>query len=739
MFLHTGVSIYDEMSLPRRLNYGEYERLWSYLRNLPAMKGKPFPPRTKNTVWNSLMGNTQLGSRAIVMSGILQFLPVGPLFQLRLRPLQLDLSHRLERRFGSYRFFEIDIPNLSGPKVPKALQDLGSIGRSILIDWLLNKHDFIGKVWAIFSNKPWRIRDRKKKKSSIQSDLDNNPTQRLFFFAINGNGFSPNKGTPSLKSPESWTVYGLLNWLRPAEENMTQPYLKLYARTLLALSRNAPTVKIDETQVRYKDDIKVAKEDMTDGAGRLSHALAMKIAVKLGLEYLPSGFQARFGEAKGFWSIDPSTTNVDEEWIEIYKSQQKWAREKPEEDPDYTDDAHWIFEVNNKSDELRSKDLPSQLLPILIDRAVDKSTMIDVIEKLLIKDLIETIQAQRIAMRNPLSCREWVQDTNCRLNEKVKLGATPFAAGLPIQLGDRMNMLLDAGFNPETCNFLREMCEILYRQKCDTLRGELKIHVARSTYAFMVPDFSGLLEPDEIFIHLSRNIGPSDTVFARSGCPLQQMEMLVARCPAHFASDIQKVKAVVKTNLLGLQDVIVFSTKGYPSLAQKLSGGDYDGDTAWICWEKAIVENFRNAEVPVQPKLVEEGFIEKVSTTYEELVGDKASDEATTIFLKKSLEFNLEQSMLGICTSFKDDFVYAYPDLRSPRLIYLATLLSYLVDEAKQGYIFKESHWQRFKKDALTGVKLAVPLYKQGGANNDIIRFSCRPENIMDRLKYVAQ
>jgi len=40
------------------------------------------------------------------------------------------------------------------------------------------------------------------------------------------------------------------------------------------------------------------------------------------------------------------------------------------------------------------------------------------------------------------------------------------------------------------------------------------------------------------------------------------------------------VKAVFKIELIGLKDIIVFSTKGNPSLAVKLSGGDHIGDIA---------------------------------------------------------------------------------------------------------------------------------------------------------------
>jgi hypothetical protein len=165
----------------------------------------------------------------------------------------------------------------------------------------------------------------------------------------------------------------------------------------------------------------------------------------------------------------------------------------------------------------------------------------------------------------------------------------------------------------------------------------------------MVPDFSGVLEADEVYIHFSESFVDELSPFA--GLPFKDVDVLVARSPAHYVSDIQRVRAVVKLELMGLKDVIVFSTKGNPSLAAKLSGGDYDGDQAWICWEPSIVENFLNARVPKLPDLVKDGYISQDTTTYEELV--KGEVDPTKSFLKNCFEFNLEDRLLGVPLSRK--------------------------------------------------------------------------------------
>jgi hypothetical protein len=465
---------------------------------------------------------------------------------------------------------------------------------------------------------------------------------------------------------------------------------------------------------------------MTDGAGRLSSALALKIVNVLGLSHLPSGFQGRIGDAKGLWSIDPRYYGEDE-WIEIYSSQRKWKRSgETHDDPDFKDPAHRTFEINKWSGRLKSADLNPQLLPILMDRATSKPAMRKAIEQLLKNDLTERIESQRLAMENPLSFRKWIRDANPRLGDRVKYGAVPFIAALPESLEEKLNMFLDAGFDPLKLRYLNSLAQKYYDQKCEELKKQLHITVPRSTYAYMVPDFAGVLEEDEIYIHISESF--VDELSPLSGCPLQGTDVLVARSPAHFASDIQKVRAVVKDELLGLKDVVVFPTKGNPSLADKLSGGDYDGDLAWICWEPSIVENFRNAEVPQIPDLVKEGFILKDRTTYEELV--KGDADPTTTFLKRSFEFNLENSMLGICTIHKEKVCYTQQRINSNEAIYLSTLLSNLVDHAKQGYIFTEVQWSHFKETVIKRPPNQPP-YMRGDLDP-------KAEYIIDRLMFVA-
>lgn len=81
---------------------------------------------------------------------------------------------------------------------------------------------------------------------------------------------------------------------------------------------------------------------------------------------------------------------------------------------------------------------------------------------------------------------------------------------------------------------------------------------------------------------------------------LSEREVLVARHHTLRRSDIQKVHAVYKEELSHLTDIVVFSSQGRFPLAGKLQGGDYDGDTFWLCWDARLTGPFLNAMPPIK-------------------------------------------------------------------------------------------------------------------------------------------
>lgn len=487
---------------------------------------------------------------------------------------------------------------------------------------------------------------------------------------------------------------------------------------------------LDEHQIiRQEDDIRHNGEVMNDGAGRISPSLAAKVKDMLALSYTPSAFQGRLGGAKGMWVIDYSKNN-SEDWIEIYPSQQKWNRR----DSCLPDDpSHRTLEVVGVSGPLKSADLNTQLLPLLMDRAPDKNAMKESLSAQLQNGLREKLDDIQAAMEAPHTFKKWIRESNANLKDKLKAGAITCLASLPISHEERLNVMLDAGFLPKENLFMKEQALKLFTFRCEELKARLNITVGKSCFPYMVPDFWGALEANEVYIDFSSF---TDDVTGFQGVVLRDVDILVARSPAHFISDVQKVRAVVKPQFLGLKDVIVFPIKGNPSLAAKLSGGDYDGDRAWVCWEPSIVNNFVAAEVPDVPNLVDEGYLRKDARKYEEIVHGYRNPVSR--FLKASFDFSMRPSMLGICTNFKENVCYKEKSVNTPAIVYLSQLLSDLVDQAKSGLTFDQDLWTKLKDEKIRDAKnrRIIPMKP---AYSDGVVDACRSSgHILDHLTVVA-
>ncbi|KAI0527730.1 hypothetical protein F5B22DRAFT_1597 [Xylaria bambusicola] len=745
--LYCGVPM-EKLDFEYEPSMNDQNNLWARLHHLQALEGKNFPERSRLEAWNAAINDHFCSTDQVVVltaSLTLNEKKVGPLFKLNLQPLRLDLPHRLNRRFGSDRFLEIIMPSPHEKKT----KDISKSNRLAIIDavhvWLAEScHFILGRSWRAFNTKQATAK-------KVQSDDILRPEtktimqERIYLFAEDGNDFLRADAT-QIVSPKFEPSNGhtkmkrehLLDWLlqiQRSQKNQNQSIYKLFSRIALGLSRTRPTVILQTNQIRHRDEDILSPEGkvMNDGIGRMSTALVKKIRDMMGLSELPAGYQGRFGSAKGFWIRDTEDPS-DDIWIETFPSQRKW-------DCDYEEEDHRTFEVRNNPGELRSAALNLQLLPILEDRAIAASGMKRVVGKFMKESLEMEMESQKQAMQDPAHFRVWVHENTApqRRQERVRLGHVPWVAGLPTSREDQMELLLSQGFDPTKLEFLREISYKIRKQKCDELQTKLNVKVGRSTYAYMVIDFQGILEEDEVHLGFSSKFTDEQSGFSETF--LHGMDVLVARIPAHYPSDIQRVKAVFKPELGSLKDVIIFPSKGNIPLADKLSGGDYDGDIAWVCWEPNIVNNFVNAPPPDVPDLFQQNVLTKKKDTYRSLAESCESvDEATTRFLDEAFRFNMEPNLLGTCTNYKEKLCYSRNSVSDEHAIFLSTLISNLVDRAKQGIVFTDQDWhqqRQFLNSTQADAKLAkqrldppMPVYKKDNYPGD------SPSHIIDYLKF---
>jgi hypothetical protein len=253
----------------------------------------------------------------------------------------------------------------------------------------------------------------------------------------------------------------------------------------------------------------------------------------------------------------------------------------------------------------------------------------------------------------------------------------------------------------------------------------MKIRLDGSTNAFMIADPLAVLEENEVHVAFSTAFKDHKTGLDKT--MLHDIDVLVARSPAHLPSDIRKVRAVFKPDLCLYTDVVVFPSKGSVALASLLSGGDYDGDKAWICWDPDIVGPFENADVPDHPKIEFYG-IEKDNTK----IGDLSPHpDYTSRFLRHAFEFNLQMNMLGICSQYHEAYCYKFRAINNAQAMSIGMLLGNLVDSAKGGFKFDEAKWAAFKRKNKLPMILPKPAYKDKNNQKPTI-------HLIDHLVFVT-
>ncbi|KAF3016464.1 hypothetical protein E8E14_008482 [Neopestalotiopsis sp. 37M] len=714
-------------------------KLWHALQSHRAFSGKTLPEKSSKAAWDAAQTNFRVRKKAVIL--VISLTPstvaTGPFFKVQLQPLKIDLTHRLARRFGPDRFIEMIVPSIDPQNVP-VLKNMPDEAITYTRRWLsTNPHPLAGRFWKPFFVRSFR--DEHAKKSRKNDWFEPEPKQvmkdRFNLFAQDGNDFLPpesesqypKKNEPS-DSHAKMSVTGLIQWLLEPPSSAKQPVLKLFSRIALGLSRTEPTIVLEESQFRHMetDILSPLGNVMNDGIGRISPLLARRIRDSMGLTATPAGFQGRIGGAKGFWIIDVSERS-DDIWIETYPSQRKW-------NCNFEDEDHRTFEVSSAPKLPVSASLNTQFLPILMHQAPSKrqkEALQDHLSDLLVRVLEKEIEEQQTAMTDPLACSVWVEKSSMsRRAERLEEDQVPRLGSVPRHDEDRIQMFLAAGFRPMELKMLWEMVWKLCKERCEELKRRINLKVGQSMYAYMVIDFEGILAEDEVHVSFSSCFEDEMSHFADTH--LHGVDVLVARSPAHFASDIQKVKAVFKPELGALKDVVVFPRTGNFSLADKLSGGDYDGDQAWVCWDPQIVDNFESAAVPESPDLVKEKFLSKRTGKYEDLMRQHG-DRATLKFLEEGFEFNMQPTFLGMCTTFKENLCYKRQSVADSTAVRLSTMLSNLVDQGKQGIVFTNKDFARFKRSLLkkNEPEPAAPKYKL-----DSWTGKGRPSHIIDFLKF---
>ncbi|PGG95234.1 hypothetical protein AJ80_10001 [Polytolypa hystricis UAMH7299] len=714
----------------------EYDAFWKSLQ----CGGKSFLEKSKSDPWKAAVGEFKgPEGNVVTLSGQLDWArPSEGYLKLTLNPLKFERGYRFCRRFGSDRFLEITFPSLSKP--PRHLK---SIEPHVLLravaTWLAtSEHHILGRVWRGFYIEEVKTKNRSVKISPTASAMEAakedakeiEMRSKVYLFATDGPDFatirnsgatrvSPREEASERHSP--MTVEALINWHMPLKQNKGQKDCKLFQRISLGLSRTLSTVVVRPEEIIYLEQ---NEPIMNDGCALISISLATQIAHMLGLESLPACFQGRIAGAKGIWMVDRDDSSYQTTdrnfWIEINNSQLK-VKPSPDRNEVHLDDEQLSFEVVAWSKPLHPVFLNLQLLRILQHGGVSKAYIEDLVRREIALYYEEF--AQNISSGNIVTCRKWVQKHRPRSEAISMKRKARYIDGFPTEMVEQAILLLESGFLPLKLPFLTEIFKGFLVDYFDNLR-ELRIRASQSTYAYCIADPYGVLAPDEVHFGFSQ---PWEVVMENGIAPtdLDGVDVLLGRLPANLPSDVQKRRAVFKKELRHFKDVIVFPTTGNIPLASELSGGDYDGDTPWICWDPEIVRAFTNTPFREEDLPTAEDF---GLVNHSKSMSDHQSFDD---FLSNVFIFNSLSTKLGVCTNQHEKLCYHENSISSKNAIKLAGLLSLLVDSRKSGLELRADSWKKFRNDF--GRSLPAPAYKCDNPPANI-------RDIIDHLKfYVIQ
>ena len=226
----------ENISSKVKANIDDYGALWSLLASQTPKGRKPLPEKSSVEAW------TQAGlmSDRVAFTGKISYLDrsKGPLLDFQLGPLKLDSSYRLSRKFGSDRFFIIDIPGVTPDLLPSHLRQDASTVRDILIKWLVNgEHSFLGRNWRVFYVRPIDNKGEKGKQS-----LANASKHRVYLFAVNGYDFGKKDQPDETRGHVARPMEDLIDWFMQASQNRQQSYLKFFARLNLGGDNNSTII-----------------------------------------------------------------------------------------------------------------------------------------------------------------------------------------------------------------------------------------------------------------------------------------------------------------------------------------------------------------------------------------------------------------------------------------------------------------------------------------------------------------
>ncbi|KAF9561155.1 hypothetical protein CPC08DRAFT_689324 [Agrocybe pediades] len=663
--------------------------------------------------------------------------PQQKTFKIILEQCNLGASSRFTRRFGSWSFIRVKIPE------------------EIFHDASNNLQAFFQKAFIIW--------DQVFRACYAKND-------NIFLYWTN------ERASCSLKVPGRLSFSEFINWHNPLAENSNQLVTKWASRLVLGFSNSVPGPRLEQDCILHEDDVlsPTQESDMTDGCGLSTRSLHRLIVNQLNLVYTPTAFQYRLAGYKGMSMIRDNeiTDNLESTkiWVRPSQTKIKYPAGAP------LDPAQLTIDLLRTPHMRTSVQLSTDIIINLAENKVPHEEFVN----LLCASIQELVQGLttwegpdalfnlwtnveraggviRARKARAAGGEARVRGYNNRSEEDLKLEtddndedglpedsrASPQSlawwadqySGCPSTLEDTVLYLLDSGFDPCHSPILREKLKKVVVTKIDSRMQNLRFEIAQSCSALAIPDPYGVLGPNEIQVKSStRNLKLEDGTLSDTILG----DVLVTRDPCKGPCDVRKVKAVEHPSLRNYIDVIVFSVQGDRRLIDYLGGGDYDGDTAIVIWKKSLVLPFENANErhSKEPKGLDQSFTrDKESVTdFMERTKPLTELQRCQAMQKYLLGALCDTSKVGLYSSMHDNAIYKY-GYSHWRTIKLGYKFCRVLDAPKTGWRIENRTFIEDKKEYR---HWQTPLWKAAGKADKLKNVS-RPPRDDGNIGYLAR
>ncbi|KIY67534.1 hypothetical protein CYLTODRAFT_422415 [Cylindrobasidium torrendii FP15055 ss-10] len=523
----------------------------------------------------------------------------------------------------------------------------------------------------------------------------------------------------------------IFEWHNSPTLNQSQPWAKFVTRNVLGLSTSVPGIEFDADDIEYisdevAEDWDISKGDapaeklLTDGCGYMNQAAFTQLTFNLELHAQPTAVQGRIAGNKGLWVMHPNDNKGLKPKIWIRKSQHKINHVKPYER------SYRVFDVVSCGNPPSTVSLSSQSIIILshngISSEVLKSLMKDGIERevrplmadgetsplapLKVWDAAAragSITGQRVARyaagmgrvlgvarRRFKENNEYDETFNAGDEEPQVYTGRSASSGIPHNLSEVTVEIIQSGYTPAKSAFLHQKIYNLIKMVLTSSTSEYRIPLPEGTSreAFVIPDPHHVLKAGEVFFYSSEPLMDPKTRMIRN---IPVGEAVIGRYPIRLPNDIQKVTVVDKHELYHYKDVIVIPVEGSTSFMQLLSGGDFDGDTAFLIWLEEVVDGFINKPLSPPPdKFLEDHFTrgkENVGSFCQRLL-DAVDVRAAQKEFFNTLMTGLTNGNVGRYSVMHENALYQH-GADHPKAIRLAYQFNTLLDSSKTGYVLR--------------------------------------------------